>query len=184
MDDTRFFSENFFLNLNPNPFDIGVINEREAVKNMYDKMINRQIDINYNSKIDPNSNMFLLPRMYRTCILKEALNNIKNNLSSELFKNIKAMDLELIYYESYKISNNIEILNDNYIIHTTQDLIREIKKYYKYGKNTKVLKNTVYSNLGKPNSRIRKPRSIIDFLVILCIYTIRGVPFLLGYLLN
>ena len=65
-------------------------------------MINRQIDINYNSKIDPNNNMFLLPRIYRTCILKEALNNIKNNLSIELFKNIKAMDLELIYYEVNK----------------------------------------------------------------------------------
>ena len=83
MDDTRFFSENFFLNLNSNPFDIGVINEREEVKNIYDKMINRQIDINYNSKIDPNNNMFLLPRIYRTCILKERIDMYFDEVNKE-----------------------------------------------------------------------------------------------------
>ena len=184
MDDTRFFSETFFLNLNLNMFDIGVINEIEEVNNIYDKLINRQININYNSKMEPKKNMFSLPRIYKTYILKEALNNIKNNLSSDLFNDIKAMDLELIYYESYKISNKIEKLNDNYIMHISQDPIKEIKKFYKYGKNTKLLKNTVYSDLGKPDSRIRKPKIITDFFILLIIYAIRGIPFLLGYILS
>ena len=128
--------------------------------------------------------MFLLPKIYKTCILKEALGNIKTNLPDEVFKNIKAMDLELIYYEGYKISKNIVNLNNNFIIHISQDIIKEIKKFYKYGKNTKLLKDTVYSKLGKVNSRIRRPNTISDFFLMLIVYTIRGIPFLLGYLMG
>ena len=184
MDDTRFFAEDFFLKLNLNKLDIGIINELEEENTLYDKLINRQIKINYNSNINPKDNTFLLPRIYKTCILKRALNNLKNNLPDKLFKNLKAMDLELIYYESYKISNNITRLNENYIIHASQDIIKEIKKFYKYGKNTRLLKSTIYANLGKVNSRIRKPKKITDFYLILVVYVIRGIPFLLGYILN
>ena len=184
MDDSRFFAKDFFSRLNLINLDIGVINELEEQNTSYDKLINRQIKINYNSNIDPKNNMFLLPRIYKTCILQRALKNIKNSLPNTLFKNIKAMDLELIYYEAYEISNNIKRLNDNYIIHASQDIIKEIKKFYKYGKNTRLLKSTKYAHIGQVNSRIRKPNNIEDIFVLLLVYTIRGIPFLLGYILN
>ncbi|BFI76523.1 glycosyltransferase family A protein [Sulfurisphaera ohwakuensis] len=125
---------------------------------------------------------FALPRFFRREILNKAFEELKVNLK-EKFEEIIFPDHELIYYEASRVSNDVFSLKDKLIMHYGDAKLSEIiRKYYRYGKSLKILKETPYNNLTGIS---RKKRNICkgNRFLLYMLYVARGIPFLVGYLL-
>lgn len=90
-------------------------------------------------------------------------------------------DHQLISFEAMKLSNSVHLLKEDLISHYGDATFWSIvRKYHRYGRYHRVLKNTYYDNLLKPSNRIRKICTG-DKGLLYVFYAARGVPFLIGY---
>ena len=95
----------------------------------------------------------ILPRFYRTRLLRQAFERIPK----KILPLCVAHDHAIIYYEVSKISRNIGKL-DNAILHSEPKRWKDLfKKTYRYGVTTrKLVNNKVYPELLKSKNRGRK----------------------------
>ncbi|BFI73759.1 glycosyl transferase family 2 [Nanoarchaeota archaeon] len=182
LDETRILRKNTLEKLSSLNHDMVIIGEKEIGDTFWIKLANLdKINIMYCNTPEAIKG-FALPRYFKREILDKAFENLRKNLK-EKFDEIIFPDHELIYYEANKISKDIFVLKDNLIMHYgDKRLIDIVKKYYRYGKSLKILKNTFYSNLVNIS---RKKRNICigNKYLIYLLYLARGIPLMLGYLL-
>jgi hypothetical protein len=113
----------------------------------------------------------------------EALERIRGNLTEEILKNIVGLDIELIYLESYKISQNIGFIDTVEIMHYGDVGLRDtFRKYYRYGNSQKMLRNTIYKEFAGLSGRNRATLPLKNRIQSIPIQVIRGIPFFLGYI--
>ena len=134
--------------------------------------------------MNPINIRFILPRLYESALAKEALFKIREKLPEHVFANLKALDLELIYLESYSEFQEVNVFPSVTIYHLpTGGVIREIKKFFKYGYGTRALRASgSFREISNLRGRFRRPSNIVDALEISFIILSRGLPFGLGYI--
>ena len=127
-------------------------------------------------------NKSVLPRLYKREIIVESLNKIKASLNPETLNNIVGLDLEIIYFESFRISQSIGYISSPEILHYGDETLTSIfRKYYRYGYTQKILRETVYSQLAGISGRTRYGYAIRDRILSMPLQAIRGIPFIFGY---
>lgn len=126
----------------------------------------------------------MLPRFYKTDLLKKAFENIP----TDILENVGGQDHAIIYFEFWNISQRISILSDA-IKHIEPDSFKIIwKKFYRWGYTSVFARNNKYSNLLNRKERFRKGlfknglwiESIASILLLL----IKGVPYKIGYFIK
>lgn len=186
MDDTRRFSKFFLNNLPSDLHNINIIDEFQEGSNCYSRLMERQntiVNQNHSSALDPEKVRFLLPRLYKASILKSTMKEIKNKLPESTFSGLRGMDLELIYFEAAKLTLDIRFISSVNLRHSEIYLLEDLKKFYKYGKNTRELRNSSYRNLGNLRGRMREFTNLNEILIVGMTMLIRGLPFAIGYLI-
>jgi len=137
----------------------------------------------------------LTPRFFK----REILERVFREIPEEIIKIALAWEDSIIYYESTKISQKVGLLEDA-VYHIEPDSVwKVIKKFYRYGKNTKELikiledmkssnddrlkqKAEEYLNLIKRKTRFRKgawkyPKLAIKSYLLM---TLKGIGYKLG----
>ena len=119
----------------------------------------------------------IIPRMYDRQLLLKAYENIPSNLRDKL----NAFEDSVIYYEVSKLYKGEIQFIPNAVYHIEDDsLFHFMKKWYKYGKNAKLLKGTEYERIVKER-RTRPGLSTSEKLKLLLPTLIKGIPFIIGY---
>ena len=95
----------------------------------------------------------LLPRFFKKNLLMSAFEKIPKNL----YEIVVSGDHAIIYFEAYKISKKIDILNDA-VSHIEPESLKELlTHFYRFGKSSKNLAKTGYYNeLFKNKTNIKK----------------------------
>lgn len=184
-DDTRLVLDTLLGRLNDKPEDMIVIAERDIgnrilvrLSNLDKSMLSRN-----KVKLNPLKNKSIIPRVYRKDILLRALDSINSNLDAGIIKDIVGLDLEIMYYEAFKISQNIGIIPTPEILHYGDETLKSVfYKYYRYGFTQRMLTETIYSELANISGRNRSSYTMSDRILTLPLQAIRGVPFILGYI--
>ncbi len=135
----------------------------------------------YKIQIDPVYGV-LLPRFFNKKVITEALRNI----NMKKFHDVVIFDHVILYYEAYKISNKVGVLN-NAILHSEPDNFKEFFKHnYNYGVTARKLKNTEYSELIKAKTRFRtgsfKVKNLSLIINSFILVALKGVAYELGYI--
>ena len=119
----------------------------------------------------------IIPRMYDRQLLLKAYENIPSNLREKL----NAFEDSVIYYEVSKLHKGEIQFIPNAVYHIEEDsLFRFMKKWYKYGKNAKLLKGTEYEVFIR-GRRTRPGLSLAEKIKLLVPTLIKGLPFAIGY---
>lgn len=185
LDDTRIISENLIEKLDNMPEEIIVVGERDTGKGLLIRLSNldkKAISSN-KIKLNPIENKSVIPRVYNRDIIVKSFTNIQANLNPEILSNIVGLDLEIIYYEAFKISRNIGIIPTAEILHYGDESLKSIfRKYYRYGFTQKMLMETVYSELANISGRNRSGYALGNRILSLPLQVVRGIPFILGYI--
>ena len=115
--------------------------------------------------------------MYDRQMLLKAYENIPVNLRDKL----NAFEDSVIYYEVSKLYKGKVQFIPNAVYHIEDDsFFRFMNKWYRYGKNAKLLKGTEYERIVKER-RTRPGLSASEKLKLLLSTLIKGVPFVIGY---
>ena len=119
----------------------------------------------------------IIPRMYDRQLLLKAYENIPVNLRDKL----NAFEDSIIYYEVSKLYKGKVQFIPNAVYHIEDDsLLHFMKKWYKYGKNAKLLKGTEYEVFIK-GRKVRPGLSIAEKVKLLIPTLVKGIPFAIGY---
>lgn len=119
----------------------------------------------------------LLPRFFKKDILIQSFENIPE----ELYPIVVAHDHAIIYFEAYKISQNMGIVN-NAVLHIEPGSFYElIVHFYRFGKSTKQLAKTgFYKEIFSEKSDIKK-NSSVNLIGISLMLIFRSLAYRLGY---
>lgn len=127
---------------------------------------------------------FVLPRYFKSTLLTKSFERIRDKLDDSIFKSVLMEDHQLIYYEASKLSTSVARLYGQHLLHYgDKSLFSILKKYYRYGRGHKILRNTDYEELLDPRKRVRKI-CYGNRIGLYIFYIARGLPFLIGYYLT
>ena len=185
LDDTRLISDTLLEKLDIMSEDIIAIGEKDIGNGLLIRLSNldkKAIVMNKNN-LNPVKNKSVIPRLYKRDIIVESLNKIKVSLNPEILDNIVGLDLEIIYFEAFKISQSLGYIPFSEILHYGDETMKSLfRKYYRYGYTQKMLRETVYSQLANISGRTRYGYAIGDRILSMPLQAIRGFPFILGYI--
>jgi glycosyltransferase involved in cell wall biosynthesis len=138
------------------------------------KLIHKTKDFNPSTSV-------MLPRFYRTEILKKAFANIPANV----LESVGGQDHAIIYYEAWNISQKVAILS-NAVKHIEPNSIGIMwHKFYRWGYTSVGARDNKYTDLINKKERFRKglfkngmwKESFASIFLLL----IKGVPYKIGY---
>ena len=129
---------------------------------------------------------FILPRLYRQNIIKQAFSNLKTLIPWDVFRKVSYGEHHIIFEESLKLSSRVSFVgNEALIFHYEDPSFFSIwRKYYYYGSTQKVLKNLQTYNASKLAShrRVVRVKDLSHEIQCLPIILVRTIPFVLGML--
>ena len=182
LDETRVLRKDALELLSSLSHDMVIIGEEEIGDSFWVKLANLDKENIMECNTPEAIKGFALPRLFKREILNLAFERLKENLGGK-FDEVVFPDHELIYYEASKVSNDVFVLKEKLIRHYGDaKLLDIIRKYYRYGKTLKVLKGTPYSEFTKISRKRRRICKGGKFILYV-LYLVRGIPFLLGYML-
>ena len=185
LDETRPLRKDALEVLSTNLHDMVIIGERELGDSFWVKAAQLDKDNIMFCNTPEAIRGFALPRLFKREVLTRALRTLRVNLG-DVFSQVVFPDHELIYYEASKLSYDVAVVRDQLIYHYGDVSVTDIvRKYYRYGKSLKVLKNTPYSFMTSVSRKKREicKGGIYDRIVLYTLYFVRGIPFLLGEIL-
>lgn len=161
--------------------DLKIVEEKDVGNNYISKIqnIERKKDLLNTKNFDPD---FLAaePRYFNSEVLTSAFTKIRN-IPAEILKKIQWGDMDIIYYETFKISQSVEVINKPLIFHFSDESITElIKKYYNYGVSSRELNFTIYRNNFKMRNHFRPFSGPVDTILVYSLWTIKAVSFAIG----
>jgi len=185
LDETRMLEKDTLKTLSSLDYDMVIIGEKETGNSFWVKLA--QLDkenVLYCNPVDP-LNGIALPRYFKSEILSKAFSSAEEKLG-EKFYEVVFRDHDIIFYEASKISNRVYVVREELISHFGDSSLLDImRKYYRYGKSARVLKNSPYSDFlarKRVTRRICKG-SFWERKSLYLLYLARGIPYLLGYYL-
>jgi glycosyltransferase involved in cell wall biosynthesis len=121
----------------------------------------------------------IIPRMYDRQLLLKAYEMIPEVLRNKL----NAFEDSVIYYNVMKLyRGKVQFIPDA-VYHIEDDsLLQFVKKWYRYGKNAKLLRGTEYEKFIYER-RSRPGLTLAEKVKLLSVTLIKGIPFALGYYL-
>ncbi|MCI2414737.1 MAG: glycosyltransferase family 2 protein [Candidatus Aramenus sp.] len=148
-----------------------------AKLNKLDKEI---VHRHWKENLDPITGA-IKPRFYEKALLLQVYKKIDS-----LADKLTMYEDAIVYYEAFRLSNS-SIHDIGYvekaIYHLEEDsLIRFMKKWYKYGKTARFLKQTKYDFFLK-NRGVRKG-NLMEKIGLLPLTLIKGIPYFLGLYLS
>lgn len=181
LDETRLPSPKLLEYLSESQTDMTIIKEVNIGKSVWIKLANLDTEVSIKcNEFDPISG-FILPRYFKGKLLDMAFEVVRKRLSSDSFKKILMEDHQIISYEAFQISKSISITDETLLFHYGDESLHSIlKKYHKYGKGHRFLKNTNYDFLLSTRKRIRK-NCLGNEIQLSIFYLARALPFLIGY---
>jgi len=122
----------------------------------------------------------IIPRMYDRQLLLKAYEMIPLNLKDRL----NAFEDSVIYYNVMKLYKEGKVqFIPNAVYHIEDDSLWQfMRKWYKYGKNAKLLRGTEYERFIYER-KTRPGLTLGEKMKLLPITLIKGIPFALGYYL-
>jgi len=123
----------------------------------------------------------MLPRFYRTEILKKAFANIP----IDVLQNVGGQDHAIIYFEAWNISHGVDLL-PNAVKHIEPNSLGAMwRKFYRWGYTSVGARNNKYNDLLNKKERFRRGlfknglwrESVASILLLL----IKGIPYKIGY---
>lgn len=137
--------------------------------------------INNENNLSPETGV-ILPRFFRTSVLRKAVRSI----DKKLLETTGGPDHAVIYYESYKISHNVGILKKSVRHMEPASLSVFLKKFYRWGYTGASAKtNTEYGQLMAKKERFRtglfKKGIIIASFASVLLLLLKGIPYKIGY---
>ena len=184
LDETRFISLGTLAAIANSANNMLILPEIQIGKgfiNHLDSIDKKLLNVSGYQK-DPTLSL-LIPRVYKRDILDKAFTFLKSRLSEEVFNSIVAKDDRLIFYSAQVISHSYPQKSMTGKIYHLADtnLLKEIKKYARYGKTSRFLRHTEFRYMTRLFDKRRgEIESLKDFRVFL-LYALRGVSFLYGY---
>lgn len=183
LDETRIPDRELLSKLQNTDADMVVVDEKDLGETFWVKMSN----LDKTNSLECNSfeadRGFVLPRYFKSSLLNQAFEEIKRKLDDAIFRSVLMEDHQIIYYEASKLSTSLAELKGTHLFHYgDESLFSILKKYHRYGKGHKILRNTYYQELLSPKKRIRRICSK-NMLGLYIFYLARGLPFLIGYYL-
>lgn len=181
LDETRIPALNLLEKLNNVKEKVVIINEEDIGDGFWVRMSNvDKLNTISCNEIDMSTG-YVLPRYFESNILTEAFKNIKKNINNQIFESVIFEDHQLISLEAIKISGTFSIIKETLLYHYGDaSLFSIFKKYHRYGKSHRALKNTNYEYLLSPKKRVRKICKG-NAIQLYLFYAARGIPFLIGY---
>ena len=185
MDDTRRLADGFINALSDHNIEpVTAIAEYQEGVGPYANLLRSVSGMDIDSrKLNPERIRYILPRLYRRDVVMNALSRIRSKLPADLFASLEALDLELIYYEAFAITRKTGFITEPHIIHKEVSYLKDIKKMFKYGKSTRLLRKTTYKDMGNLGGRFRFANTLGNQIDGFILMLIRGLPFFLGYVL-
>ena len=185
LDETRMLERDTLKILSSLDYDMIIIGEKEIGDSLWIKLASLDKEnVVYCNPVDPLKGISL-PRYYKREVLSKAFSSALENLGNK-FYDVVYRDLEIIFYEAYKVSKSVHVVYDQLISHFGDATLSDImKKYYRYGKTSRVLRNTPYS-VFLTKKRVRRKicrGSFWERKLLYLLYLARGIPYLLGYYL-
>lgn len=183
LDETRIPKRHLLSELYKMANDMVIIEERDIGDTFWVKMSNLdKINSLKCNSFEPDKG-YVLPRYFKSNLLTQAFEKIREKLDDVIFKSVLMEDHQLIYYEASKLSKSISTLRGQNLFHYgDESLFSILKKYHRYGEGHKILRNTYYKEILSPKKRVRKICSG-NKLALSIFYLVRGMPFLIGYYL-
>ena len=181
LESSRFLHRNCLAELSQNNHDMVVVEEKDVGNGLIAKLQNveRSSSVHKTAKFSPNL-LIVEPRLFSKHILDKAFSKIEDIPTSILLK-IQYGDLDIIYHESFKISQDVYMTNFPLIYHHTDENIFElIKKYYNYGKSNKFIKMTKYSENFTFRNHFRPYYGIKESFQIYPLWLVKALSFALG----
>ncbi|MCL4480226.1 MAG: hypothetical protein M1113_01920, partial [Candidatus Thermoplasmatota archaeon] len=142
---TRYLTSDSLFKLSSISHDLVIIEEKDIGDNFIAKVqnIERSANVHKISTFSPDS-LIVEPRMFSKYVLDVAFREIEA-IPLPILTNMQYGDLDIIYYEAFKISQDIYATNTPLIYHyTDENIFGFIKKYYNYGKSNRYIKMTQY----------------------------------------
>lgn len=179
LDETRILNRNTLLKLSQMRNKMVIIREKESIGGIWGKLAELDKEITWRNRTRMEV-PYVLPRYFSSELLTQSFNNLKNELA-EVWTKIIHPDHWLIYSEARSLSSDVSHIEEKLITHYSEEgLFPVMKKYYKYGKSEKWIMDTKYGKRISSTSRIRGSRNIKEMVPLLILYSIRGIPFLMG----
>ncbi len=150
-------------------------------KNFFEKLFQLDRELIHSVKDFSPYTGVMLPRFYKTSILKKAFSAIP----SELLKAVGGQDHAIIYFEAWNLSQRVGIV-PNAVSHIEPNSLSEIwRKFYRWGKTSVNARYGKYNELISKKERFRTgmfqrgliKASIASFLLLI----LKGVPYKIGY---
>ncbi len=181
LESSRFLMPNALERLVEAKGDLVIIEERDVGTNLISRIqnIERNKDLLDVKKINPH---FLIaePRYFSSNVLVEAMSRIRK-IPVETLKRIQWGDLDIIYSETYKVSQSIEVINIPLISHFSDDTFYSlVKKYYQYGVNSRYLRHTIYKDEFKTRNHYRPYLGPKDTLAVYSLLMVKAISFAIG----
>ena len=183
LDETRVLGKGVLETLSNLENDMAVIDERDYGDTFWVRASNHD-RMNAIELVGRDTSIILdgyvLPRFFRARILTDALERVRRNLSDFTFERVLMEDHQIISVEALKESRDIAIVKNCHIYHHGDTSLIDIaRKYYKYGKYNRILKNTLYEKTTRVGNRKRKFVSDNELSVFMLEFA-RGLPFFAG----
>lgn len=178
---SRFLHKDCLLELSQINHDMVVVEEKDVGTGFIAKLqnIERSASVHRTVKFSPNL-LIVEPRVFSKHILDKAFLEIGKIPQSILLK-IHYGDLDIIYHESFKLSQDVSRTYFPLIYHhTDENMFELIKKYYYYGKSNKFIKMTKYSENFTFRNHIRPYYGIRESFKIYPLWLIKAMCFALG----
>ena len=178
---SRFLHRNCLLELSQNNHDMIVVEEKDVGNGLIARLQNveRSVSVHKTVKFSPKS-LIVEPRVFSKPILDKAFLEIGDIPESILLK-IQYGDLDIIYHESFKVSQDVSRSDFPLIYHHTDENIFElIKKYYNYGKSNRFIKMTKYSENFTLKNHFRPYYGIKESFQLYPLWLTKALSFGLG----
>ncbi len=186
LSDSRVVSSTLLELISKSRADMLIIGENEVGSGLIPKIYNLErkgMSKVPTNNLNPYTLRSILPRVYKSNLLKLARANIIKNLGDKMISRVWTLDQEIIYFEVFQLSRNVEFIRSAEIQHTPEESIVELwKKYFKYGRGQKALKNTAYSTMTTMHGRTRNGLPIFSRLLSVPSMILRAPPYILGYI--
>ncbi len=121
----------------------------------------------------------LLARMYRYEILDNAFSIIRKKLPVKVMSRLVSHDHAIIYYEAWKWSRKVDILEDAIYHIEPKNLKSLIKKFYRYGR-TELDVSRYYPKLIRGKRKPRKINKSLNSWISLGLWLIKSIFYVFG----
>lgn len=181
LESSRYLHRDCLLEINRHNQDMMILEEEDVENNLIAKIqnIERSLGVSKIGKLSPET-LIIEPRVFAKNIADIVFDKIKL-IDPIILKNIQFGDLDIIYYEAFRVSQNLIAIDSPLIYHHTDLTIFElVKKYYRYGQSNRLLKRTPYSGKFKARSHLRPNYGLKESVEVYALWSIKAISFVLG----